>query len=278
MELEAKVLRYKGRIVFEKLALPGFKRAPKLYQQNEACFMFVKEGEMAVRTPSQHFPIGREYGLLAKCFDYFLETSQRQQAENGPLEVLGVLLYPEVVEELFDFELSKSQFRVDFNAKQVQVDQLLAAFRDSIDILLDHPELADEALVKTKLREFVLLISKTQGAPSHLDFLSAMFHKTASDFRSTILHNQYASLSLDEFAFLCSMSVSSFKRKFKEVFGESPRKYLAAKKLQKSAQLLKHSDLRISEIAYDCGFESISAFNRNFKSHFGMSPSAFRLT
>ena len=148
---------------------------------------------------------------------------------------------------------------------------------ESIDVLLDHPELADDAMVKTKLIEFILLISKTQNASSHLDFLSAMFRKNETEFRDTVTNNLYANLSVEEFAQLCSLSVSSFKRKFTEVFNESPKKYVAKMKLLRASKLLSTGNLRISQIAYQCGYETISTFNRSFKTHFGKSPSEYRM-
>lgn len=144
-------------------------------------------------------------------------------------------------------------------------------------MLLDNPELADETLIKTKLKEFVLLMSKTQNAPSQLDFLSAMFKKNSSTFKETIINNIYSNLSLDEFAHLSGMSLSTFKRKFNDTFKDSPKKYIAKKKLEKASKMLRLPDYRISDIAYDCGFETISTFNRSFKTHFGKSPTEFRL-
>jgi AraC-like DNA-binding protein len=73
------------------------------------------------------------------------------------------------------------------------------------------------------------------------------------------------------------MSISSFKRKFKEVYGESPKKYISRKKIEKAALLLKSGDLRVSDIAWDVGFESVATFNRNFTSVYGKSPSAYRV-
>ena len=81
-----------------------------------------------------------------------------------------------------------------------------------------------------------------------------------------------------EFSHLCGMSLASFKRKFKDVFSESPKKYLDRMKLEKASNLLSNDTLRISDIAYDCGYETISTFNRTFKSYFGKSPSEFRLS
>ena len=278
MMLDQKVLKYKGQIVFERIAMSSFERMPKLYEHNEACFMFINEGEFSTRTPDQFLSFDKGKGLLAKCFDYFFETNKDQRAASDKINVLGVLIHQSIVEELYQFDASVSTHTVDYNLKQIQIDGLLNNFKDSVNILLDNPDLADEQMIITKLKEFVLLISKTQSAPSQLDFLSAMFKKNSTKFRTAISNNLYSNLSIDEFAFLCGMSVSSFKRKFNDTYHESPRRYFAKMKLEKASKMLMSDKLRISDVAYDCGFETISTFNRSFKTYFGVSPSAYRLT
>ena len=238
MIISQKTLKYKDRIVFEKLELASFKRIPKLFQENEACFLFLTKGEFSVRTPTNFIPFKRGTGLLAKCFDYFFEASDKQREINPSIEAIGVLLYPSLVEELFQFDVKDSPYTVDYNVKSVQVDGLLNSFMESINILLDNPDLADETLIKTKVKEFVLLISKTQGISSHLDFLSAIFKKNKTQFTETINNNLYANLTIAELAHLCGMSLSSFKRKFKEEFKESPKKYIGHLKLKKAEKLL----------------------------------------
>ena len=121
-------------------------------------------------------------------------------------------------------------------------------------------------------------MAKSQEAPSELDFLSAIFKPLDIDFKSTILHNLYSNLSIDELARLCHLSTSSFKRKFQESFKTSPKKYISQKKVEKAAALLKSDDLRVSDIAYDVGFDSLATFNRNFTAAYGKSPSAYRLS
>lgn len=278
MILDQKVLKYKGKVVFEKISMSPFQRMPKLYEENEACFMFINKGEFSVRTPDQFLSFKKGQGLLAKCFDYFFETNKEQRKSSDSIEVVGVLLFSDIVQELFDFDISASSHTVDFNTKTIQIDALLDNFKNSINILLDNPELADEQMIKTKLKEFVLLISKTQNSPSQLDFLSAMFNKNSTEFMTTVANNIYSSLSVDEFARLCGMSVSSFKRRFTETYSQSPKKYFEEMKLKKASQMLLSESNRISDIAYDCGYETISTFNRSFKTYFGKSPSDYRLS
>lgn len=277
MNYEAKYIKYKGRIVFGKQTLPYFDRMPKEYFENEACFVFVNKGEVSVRSQTKYMNLDINKAILAKCLNYFFETDKKQKKSNNIIEVIAVILHPSQVEDLFEFDLSKSEYSLDYNIKQIEVDRLLSNFRESINILLDHPELADERMIETKLKEFVLLITKSQNAPSQLDFLSALFKPLDIEFKSTIQHNIYSNLSLDELARLCHLSTSSFKRKFNTVFKSSPKKYISQKKIEKAAALLKSDNLRISDIAYDVGFDSLATFNRNFTSTYGKSPTEYRL-
>lgn len=240
--------------------------------------MFVNKGEVAVRSQEDYFRLNKQKAMLAKCLNYFFEPSNNEAECNEGIESVGIFLYPSLVEDLFEFDLSTSNYKTDYNLKQIEVDRLLDNYRESITILLENPELADEGMIRTKLKEFVLLMAKSQQAPSQLDFLAALFKPNEVAFKSVILHNLYADLSLEELAQLCHLSLSSFKRRFKEVFDESPKKYIARKKVEKAAVLLESEELRISDVAYDVGFNSLSTFHRNFTAHYGKSPSDYRLS
>jgi len=278
MEYEEKVLKYKEYIVFGKLSMPYFKRIPKKYNEDEACFVFVNEGEFSVRSQDDYLKLNKRSGLLAKCLNYFYEADNKQNKSGDGVEVTGIMLYPSLVKELFEFDITTSDYTVDFNLKKIEITRLLENFRESINILLENPELADDNIVKTKLKEFVLLISKSQESPSQLDFLAALFKPNDIEFKTTVRHNLYSNLSIDELAALCHLSTSSFKRRFKETFDTSPKKYLTRKKVEKAAELLKSKSLRISDIAYDVGFDSLASFNRNFSRFYGISPSEYRLS
>ena len=258
--------------------MPYFDRISKEYAADEACFVFVNEGEFSVRSQTDYMNLTKTHGVLAKCLNYFFETNDAQKKNGDGVEVIAVIIHPSMVQELFEFDLSASNYSLGYNIKQIEVNRLLKNFKEGINILLDNPELADESIIKTKLKEFILLITKSQDIPSQLDFLSALFKPIDIEFKSVIQHNLYANLSLDELAALCHLSTSSFKRRFKEIFNDSPGKYIAKKKVEKAADLLKSGKNRVSEIAYDVGFDSVATFNRNFSNLYGKSPSDFRLS
>lgn len=257
--------------------MPFFNRTLKHYVEEEACFMFVNKGEVGVRTPNKYLNINKNTAMIAKCLNYFFEPSKNKESCKEGIESVGVFLYPSLVKDLFDLDVSLSNHESNYNVKQVQVDLMLDNFRQSIDILLDNPELADDNIIKTKLKEFIQLLVKSQNAPSQLDFLAALFKPKEIEFKKVIQQNIYANLTVKELALLTHLSESSFKRKFKEIFKKSPKKYLTEKKVKRAAELLKSNTNRVSEIAYDVGFDSVSTFNRNFAIHFGKSPSDYRL-
>lgn len=72
------------------------------------------------------------------------------------------------------------------------------------------------------------------------------------------------------------LGYSWFRRMFKEYVGISPAQYQLQLRYLRARDLLKGSDMTITEIAYDLGFSSGNQFSTFFSKHSGMSPRQFR--
>ena len=83
-------------------------------------------------------------------------------------------------------------------------------------------------------------------------------------------------LSLGKVARAANTSTNYFSEKFKEATGMNFVRYVARTRFEKAAKLLADADLRVSEIAFAVGFQSLSQFNRTFKKFAGRSPTAYR--
>jgi len=79
--------------------------------------------------------------------------------------------------------------------------------------------------------------------------------------------------TVQAFAKIAGMSRSIFAERFTEAVGESPLRYLSRWRLTLAADLLRNSDLKVTEVAYRSGYASDAAFSRAFKAHFGYAPS-----
>ena len=65
-------------------------------------------------------------------------------------------------------------------------------------------------------------------------------------------------------------------RCFRSVIGTTPIQYLRQFRVERAADLLRATNLRISEIATQCGFQEMSYFSKTFRALKGVSPGAFR--
>ena len=86
------------------------------------------------------------------------------------------------------------------------------------------------------------------------------------------MHNGYSNLKLEEIAFLCNMSLSTFKRHFINEYKTSPGKWLKDKRLEKAKETLEQKKLKPSDIYLNFGYNNLSNFSIAFKNKFGFSP------
>ena len=96
----------------------------------------------------------------------------------------------------------------------------------------------------------------------------------ARDYMHACLHE---SLSLDDIAGVAALSPHHFLRTFKAVFGHTPHQYLTQKRLERAQFLLSKTDLPVTDICMDVGFESLGSFSTLFRKRIGLSPRQYRV-
>ncbi|KQT01911.1 hypothetical protein ASG23_00540 [Cellulomonas sp. Leaf395] len=83
-------------------------------------------------------------------------------------------------------------------------------------------------------------------------------------------------LTLDELARAAFMSTRHFSRRFREVTGTSPARWVTSQKLARALALLEESDQAIEDVASAAGFRSPVTFRQRFSEGLHMSPAAYR--
>ena len=91
-----------------------------------------------------------------------------------------------------------------------------------------------------------------------------------------IYEHQAEKLSLGHVAKAVNMSAFYFCKMFKRVTGINFTDYLSRVRIEKAKNLLLNPNLRVSEIAFEVGFQSLTHFNRVFKKLLGQSPTDYR--
>ncbi len=94
--------------------------------------------------------------------------------------------------------------------------------------------------------------------------------------RTFIHEHSDEELSLTKVAKSVNISSNYLSEKFKKVTGVNFVDYIARTRIEKARHLLRDPNLRVSEIAFAVGFQSLSQFNRAFKRLSGKSPTDYR--
>lgn len=91
-----------------------------------------------------------------------------------------------------------------------------------------------------------------------------------------ILENLSSQLSLEEISQKLNISYSWFRKTFKKYTGFSPQQYIMEIKMQKAKELLTNSDMSISDIAFELGFDNPNYFYTVFKNKTKTTPLNYR--
>ena len=72
------------------------------------------------------------------------------------------------------------------------------------------------------------------------------------------------------------VSEAHFARSFKQAFGVPPHRYLLTRRIERAKSLLRETELSITDIAFQTGWQSLGTFGRTFRDVTGESPSVVR--
>ena len=104
-------------------------------------------------------------------------------------------------------------------------------------------------------------------------------HRIVQQFRKVLSYmeqNYREEITLAQVADLAGFSVSYTSRFFRRLTGTGFLEYLNLLRVSNAADMLHNTDLRIIDIAYECGFNNNRSFNRTFLRYAGVTPSEYR--
>ena len=268
-----------GKIIFEKVIIEAPFKIPNP-MPDEACFLYMVEGEINYKTEKQSISIPVNEAVLLKCGNYFSQIKNSKTFKNH--QIVIVHFHPEILKKIYDTNLPKiflQPINIDksIDLSNISNDFLIQKYIESLLFYFDNPTLTNEDLLVLKLKEIILLLCQTKNAPVIQQILSQLFSPTSFTFKQIIENNLFYHLTTNKLAEIANLSLSSFKREFRKNYNDTPANYIRNKKLEKAAELLLISEERITDIAFDCGFNDLANFSTLFHDKFHFTPSSFRL-
>ena len=205
-------------------------------------------------------------------------------AKNGTYKSLLLFVHKEVLNVFFQKHLeytSEHKKHNHFLTKQpisIEKDSFILNFIESLEIIFRTKSSFAHILYELKFEELMLyLVNKF---PQLIGYFKSLCDEWEEDslLRHMIEKHAQNPITVDELAFLCNMSVSTFKRKFTKMFNDSPKQWLLKRRMQQAESLLREKGLKASEIYEMVGYENLSSFIQSFKQIYGMTPKQYQLS
>lgn len=83
-------------------------------------------------------------------------------------------------------------------------------------------------------------------------------------------------LDLESLAAVACLSKYHFQRLFSATYGKSPAAYLSQRRVERAQDLLRATNLTVTEVCHAVGFSSLGSFSSRFRELVGETPSAFQ--
>lgn len=166
---------------------------------------------------------------------------------------------------------------VDFTPEQSQ--QLRHIFADMLQEF-NGQNFGKFSLIRSKLIEALLLFSRVQGSGRGQHSGST---RQETDSKSKLwdillyMHLHYPEkITLEDLSSRFKVTPSYISHSFKKFCGKSFLEYLHSLRIHYAASMLLSTDMAITDIAVEAGFDSFRSFCRVFKQYHGVSASAYR--
>ena len=170
--------------------------------------------------------------------------------------------------------------QIDLSAQDsvlpLQKDELLESYDQSVRSYLLLSEKPNEQLLILKFEELLFSLFSNNKHRELTDYFISLCRNQQYQMSRVMEDNFGYNLKLEEYALLCHMSLSTFKKAFKQYYDSTPAAWLLQRKLELARHKVLTSDLTINQISFECGFEDTSHFIRVFKQKNNLTPLQYR--
>jgi AraC-like DNA-binding protein len=151
-------------------------------------------------------------------------------------------------------------------------DAVVLNFINSLDLLLQSNKAISVEMRQIKLEELLLHLLETH--PVELLSFQVNERKDLDDLeiKKVVESNVTSNINIEELAFLCNVSLSTFKRRFEKIYCTSPNKWILQQRMELAKHLLQGHREKPSAVFHKVGYENHSSFSQSFKQYFGISP------
>lgn len=243
---------------------------------NVPCLAYVLRGEETFTTPDDVcISVGPDEMILIGQRVCMLSDFV---AQDGPLEAL-LFFFDRATIDTF---LSRRPVVQEAGGARtrpfrIAADRTISRYMHSLRSVYETFD-GNADIVRTKLLELLFLVDAV-GTDGRLDRFLTIESNARAKRNIAHLMRQHGNhnLSVRDFAALSGRSPASFNRDFKRTYGMPPSRWLIETRMDRALDLVRDTDLSITAIALEVGYQNTSHFIEVFRTRFGLTPKKVRL-
>jgi AraC-like DNA-binding protein len=235
-------------------------------------FLYVVKGEMQVYDGNKTYVYrSGNYGLGRKN----RLSRYKKEKVDGELEKVFVFFDEAFLKSFQEkYHVEAGKFTSTATYIRITPTDLIPIFIQSLLPYYRGGGKIDPTFAGIKREELLLILLQNQPELAGLFFDYGVPEKI--NLEEFMNRNYKFNVPIDRFAYLTGRSISAFKRDFKEIFNETPSRWLVQKRLQEAWFLIDKKGKSPADIYLDLGFETLSHFSFAFKKQFSVTPTELK--
>lgn len=254
-------------VIYDYLSSQEISKQQVILNQNT--FSFLIEGTKEVVFDNSNVAIDQSKFILMKAGHCLM--TEKLSTVNNYRSILLFFTNEAILNFLHKNNIFKNDTTHSSSVYTFNYDDFIKRFAFSLLDINRLSNLTRSKLLLLKLEEILLYLLELYGTDFLLSFTTNN-NNQVQKFTQTIESNSLNKLTLSELAFLCNMSLSTFKREFEKHYNESPSKWFQNKRLEYAHTLLSQNNMPVSEIYLEVGYENPSSFIQAYKAKYGSTP------
>ncbi len=251
-----------------KYTTPFIMHSPHIHDYHE--LYFLEDGQTT-------YFVGNSIYILNSGDFIFIPQGQLHQTDNSRYPLLERVLIN--FDDGFIFPECAEVLRALMQSPHVRLPQeQIPKFRKTVKMIEQEAMSEDKnntLLLKLYISELLALISRHRKNDTVTDFGSA--YRIAQETAKYISTNYKLPLSLGTLALRYSVSEGYLSKLFKKYTGMGINQYINISRVMAAKELLDSTDMSVTAVAYECGFNDSNYFSQVFKEIVGITPKKYSM-
>lgn len=232
-------------------------------------------GDLVLALPHQIHSIFSLANMPFRCLVMKFDLGQMNPSTGqGGVDLNGIHF-----SSLFRLARNNPSAKLYFSEEELEGFPVEQLFRECIHEL-QHQEYGCRTMVRsyvTMLLTYIIRSWRRDGFDTDQSFAQQSDEESIYSITEYIDGHIQENVKVEDLAKMCNMSYSYFAKSFREVYGQSCKKYIEFVRLCKAEDLLMFTNLDLNYISQETGFADCSHFIKVFKEKYGKTPKQYRM-